>query len=201
MECHIAVYSTDTIFARMLELEFSMRDMSVYVAEQPSLGVFSEVVLLDLDTARAPDPASYRRMIGFTRGSAQSGEEAHRSCSMIFHRPFEMRLLRREVMGELSDLHGEPRGVSSAPLLLDLASGCLSVGTVKIQLAPKELTLMQCLLERRGEIVSREMIASKIGESVANKTDVYICILRRKLENAFGDRIIRTERGRGYRIP
>lgn len=60
---------------------------------------------------------------------------------------------------------------------------------------------MQCLLEHRGESVSRDEISTVIGESSANKTEVYICFLRRKLEETFGDRIIKTVRGKGYTIP
>jgi len=53
-------------------------------------------------------------------------------------------------------------------------------------------------LEASGEPVSRERIAEGIGESSANKVDVYICYLRRKLEQVTGLRVIRTVRGKGY---
>ncbi len=200
MEYQIAVYSTDTVFARMLELEFQMRGMSVLTSPSPDAGHSAEVVLLDLDTSRAPDSSLYRRMIGFTRGSAVSTDEAHRSCTMIFHRPFEMRLLRREVLDE-REAPRISQTTAPLPLSLNAEQACLVVGSRRLSLSPKELLVMQCLLENRGKPVSRESIAAVIGESSANKTDVYICFLRRKLENFFGDRIIKTDRKKGYRIP
>ena len=63
---------------------------------------------------------------------------------------------------------------------------------------------MSCLLEQRGEIVSREMLRAALNsesdEDDSNKTDVYICFLRRKLEHPLGLRLITTVRGKGYRL-
>ena len=56
MEYQIAIYSTDTVFARMLELEFSMRGFTVLTADDPSDGHYSDVVLLDLDSSVVPSP-------------------------------------------------------------------------------------------------------------------------------------------------
>ena len=47
---------------------------------------------------------------------------------------------------------------------------------------------------------SKEELLSCIGESAANKLEVYICYLRRKTETGDGYRLIRTVRGKGYCI-
>lgn len=199
MEYQIVIYSADTVFARMLELEFSMREMSVLTVRQPREDLFSEVAILDLDSSAAPAPASYRRMIGFTRGAALAEDDARRQCSMILHRPFEMRLLRREVLGGIGtgqpSREAEPRSVE---LTLDAEHDGLCVNRQFIALTPNEACVMRLLLEASGEPVSRERIAEGIGESSANKVDVYICYLRRKLEQVTGLRVIRTVRGKGY---
>ena len=204
MEYQIAIYSTDTVFARMLELEFAMRGLTVLTADDPEEGHYADVVLLDLDSSVVPSPEHYRRIIGFTRGSVQSTDVSHRLCSLILHRPFEMRLLRREVLGENESFSQErfqfPRN-RELRIRLDHAHACVSIGSKKIPVSPKEMQVMQCLLEHRGESVSRDDISAVIGESSANKTEVYICFLRRKLEETFGDRIIKTVRGKGYTIP
>ncbi len=201
MEYQLAVYSADAVFARMLELEFQMRGMSVLTAPNAEGGHSADVVLLDLDSVPPPDSSLYNRMIGFTRESALVSDEAHRSCSMIFHRPFEMRLLRQEVLQE----RGEPTAMQSTSadkqLVLDYERAVLICGNERISVSPKELLVMQCLLQHRGTAVTRETLSELIGESSANKTDVYICLLRRKLESAIGDRLIKTERKKGYRIP
>ena len=204
MEYQIAIYSTDTVFARMLELEFAMRGLTVLTADDPGEGHYADVVLLDLDSSVVPSPEHYRRIIGFTRGSVQSTDVSHRLCSLILHRPFEMRLLRREVLGENESFSQErfqfPRN-RELRIRLDHAHACVSIGSKKISVSPKEMQVMQCLLEHRGESVSRDEISTVIGESSANKTEVYICFLRRKIEDTFGDRIIKTVRGKGYTIP
>ena len=84
---------------------------------------------------------------------------------------------------------------------LDVAGSSVVIGDKTAMLSPKEMQVMKCLLDRRGDAVTREEIAAVIGESSANKTEVYVCFLRKKLEECFGDRIIKTERGKGYKIP
>ncbi|MBR3894896.1 MAG: winged helix-turn-helix transcriptional regulator [Clostridia bacterium] len=203
MKCQIAIYSGDAVFARMLELEFLTRNMSVITLKHPNREVFSEVALLDLDSAAAPDAASYGRMIGFTRGAALADDGTRRLCSMILHRPFEMRLLRREVLGEVDGtaLLSAEAPARQTRLLLDAKRSVLSIDGQKIALTPRESAVIGCLLKNRGTPVSRQALSVCIGESSANKTDVYICYLRRKLETVCPQRLIQTVRGKGYMIP
>ena len=100
MKAHIVILSADTVFARMLELEFGMYRLCVRVLADAEEPFEAEVVLLDLDSAVAPINAFYRQMIGFTRASGFASDDARQHCAMIFHRPFEMRLLRREVLAQ-----------------------------------------------------------------------------------------------------
>jgi DNA-binding response OmpR family regulator len=59
-------------------------------------------------------------------------------------------------------------------------------------------------MERRGEAVSREELSDCLAtagkKSDSNKTEVYLCYLRRKLEKPTGRRWITTVRGVGYRL-
>ena len=208
MKYQIAIYSADAVFARMLELEFLMRGKSVFCAEQPLDDLFAEIVLLDLDTCTPPAQDTYGRMIGFTTHSALLADEARRQCSMILHRPFEMRLLRREVFppGEaFSDDHRasigatEGRGDKSR-IVLAAKNALLTVEGVRFQLSPNELRIVRCLMEKRGEAVSRAILSQSIGQSSANKVDVYVCYLRRKLDQKLNHKLIHTVRGQVYMI-
>ncbi len=76
----------------------------------------------------------------------------------------------------------------------------LTVGTNELPLRPKETVVMNALLANRGRAVSREMLSELIGESSANKADVYICYLRRKIATVTERAIIKTVRGNGYKI-
>ena len=203
MNCQIAIYSSDAVFARMLELEFLTRNMSVITLERPNGDVFSEVALLDLDSASAPDAASYGRMIGFTKGAALADDGTRRLCSMILHRPFEMRLLRREIMGGREDVPMVSTESTSKPtkLLLDAKKSLLQIDGQKISLTPREYAVVSCLLKHRGMAVSRRTLSECIGESATNKTDVYVCYLRRKLDAVCPQSLIQTVRGKGYMIP
>ena len=200
MEYQIVIYSADAVFSRMLELEFLMREMSVLTVRQPREDLFSDIALLDLDSSAAPSPASYRRMIGFTRGAALAEDEARRQCSMILHRPFEMRLLRHEILTEQGSVQRRSAipSLSSIALSVDPERDVLYADENVISLTPTEAILMRALLGDRGTPVSREILSALIGESSANKLDVYICFLRRKLEQVTGLRVIRTVRGKGY---
>ncbi len=205
MYYQIAIYSTDEIFSRMIELEFLFLGKSVYRAAQADEGIFSDIVILDLDTATPPPVDCYRRMIGFTNTTALSADEAGRKCSMILHRPFEIRLLRGEVLGDdLADTATAPisswQRTDSHRLQLNQKESCISVDGVKIPLSPRELAVVELLLANRGKAVSRTAISERIGESNANKADVYVCYLRRKFEAAVGNRVIMTVRGKGYQI-
>ena len=68
----------------------------------------------------------------------------------------------------------------------------------KIPLTECEWRLLVCLAKKKGEAVDRETLRRLFDAENGNITDVYICHLRRKLEEPFGEKIIRTVRGKGY---
>ena len=204
MEYQMIVYSTDVIFARMLELEFLACGMAVLISDQPTLQHICETALLDLDSVEPPLVHTYGRMIGFTRDLSQVDEEVRRQCSMILHRPFEMSALRREVLGEGAGGAIRAQGLQMHEkdrLALDAATRTLTLDGQGVSLTPTEMLIASVLLENRGVPVSREQMALLIGESDANKTDVYVCYLRRKLSTLTLIPLIRTVRGKGYMIP
>ena len=208
MHTSIAILSSDEIFSRMLELEFLLYQMEVSVIRDAKEAFHADVVLLDLDTVSAPLNAVYHQMIGFTRSSALSADDARRQCSMILHRPFEINSLRREVFDILSQMRAEERAIALDERCLPrkyqneltLKNGSLYYGDRQIALSKRELQIMEVLLSNKGDAVTREVISEVIGESAANKVDVYICYLRRKLEQVSHSRLITTVRGKGYRL-
>ena len=85
-------------------------------------------------------------------------------------------------------------------LRLDPARREVSRGDEAIELSAKEFALLETLMRRRGEVLSRlELIehAWDIAYEIrSNVVDVYVRRLRRKL----GDGAIETVRGAGYRL-
>ena len=75
-------------------------------------------------------------------------------------------------------------------------------GNEEFSLTLKEGKLLEMLIANKNNVVSREEIFEKIWEkdNVQDKNigDVYITFLRRKLDNKFEDKLIKTVRNVGY---
>jgi two-component system, OmpR family, response regulator len=75
---------------------------------------------------------------------------------------------------------------------------------VRIELAAKEFALLQALMRRPGEVLTRleliEQAWDLAYETRSNVIDVYIRRLRRKLDEPFGTSSLETVRGAGYRL-
>jgi len=73
-----------------------------------------------------------------------------------------------------------------------------------IPLTNREYALLEFLLERRGQAVSRRTLLERVWHRSAgvetNVVDVYVNYLRRKIEGGTGTPVIQTVRGEGYSI-
>ena len=201
MRGNILILSEDAVFVRMLELELAAMQFSVAINSSPTSRE-NDLVLVDLDSAAIPRKAGKdARIVGFTRHFEVSGLDAERRCSMILHRPFQMRVLREEVAllnantKDREPVKDEKRGIDIA-----LEGNILTLGEEALILRPKETAVASALLAKRGEHVSREELSKLIGESSTNKTDVHVCYLRRKIATVTERQIIKTVRGQGYKI-
>ena len=89
-------------------------------------------------------------------------------------------------------------------LVLDLLGRRVFRGSKEIELTSKEFAVLECLMRRVGEILTREEIGSYVwGEeydSTTNIVDVYINHLRRKIDQDFPKKLIHTVRGMGYML-
>lgn len=199
MRGNVLILSQDAVFARMLELELEAMRFSVALNSAPA-GRQNDLILVDLDSASIPRKVGDARIVGFTRHFEVSALDAERRCSMILHRPFQMRLLREEValLDATAEEREEQKGAEN--LEITLKGNILTLGEKALTLRPKESAVMSCLLANRGTAVSREQLSALIGESETNKTDVHVCYLRRKIATHTDRSIIKTVRGKGYKI-
>ena len=201
MRGNILILCEDAVFARMLELELEAMQFSVAINSTPTSRE-NDLILVDLDSASIPQKAGKgTRIVGFTRHFEVSALDAKRRCSMILHRPFQMRVLREEVasIGIDTEEREQGRGDQNT-LAISLEGNVLTLGEMTLTLRPKEATVMSALLAKRGSAVSREKLSSLLGESSTNKTDVHVCYLRRKIATVTDRPIIKTVRGKGYII-
>lgn len=97
-----------------------------------------------------------------------------------------------------------PAELQVGDLVLNPSTHQVHRGRVEIDLTPREFSLLQYLLHRKGEVVTkRELLDHVWGEPDAddpNVTQVYVGYLRRKIDEPFGTRTITTVRGVGYRV-
>lgn len=72
----------------------------------------------------------------------------------------------------------------------------------RIELSAKEYAMLEYLMLNAGRLLSRSMIVEKVWdqsfEGLTNIVDVYIGHLRRKVDDGYEPKLIRTVRGLGY---
>jgi DNA-binding response OmpR family regulator len=87
-------------------------------------------------------------------------------------------------------------------LELDRTAQHVMRGGRRIELTPKEYSLLEYLAANPGRVFSRTMIIEHVWdqsfEGLTNIVDVYVRHLRRKVDDPFPTKLIRTVRGVGY---
>src|ERR1700733_12007687 len=94
--------------------------------------------------------------------------------------------------------------LSADDLSLDPGTQVVRRGSTPISLSTKEFQLLEVLMRRPGQVLSRydllEWAWDMAYENKSNVIDVYIRYLRNKIDRPFGMRTIETVRGAGYRL-
>lgn len=107
----------------------------------------------------------------------------------------------RALMRRSSDQPGPE--LSAGDLVLDPVRHEVRRGGEVIPLALKEFAILEYLLQQRGRVATRTMIADHVWgynfDSESNVIDVHIRSLRRKLGEDAGQSLIQTVRGVGYK--
>lgn len=89
-----------------------------------------------------------------------------------------------------------------ADLELDQLSRKVTRGGVELKLSSTEYALLELLMLRAGEVVTRTMISEHVWkhdfDSFSNVIDVYISYLRNKVDKNFPVKLIHSLRGSGY---
>lgn len=110
-------------------------------------------------------------------------------------------LLRRTGKAPLTPVQRFEFGAVSA----DFTSGEVFKAGVRVALAQKELQLLRCLVDNRGQVLSRDRLLKLVWSQqpfiTPRTVDVHISWLRQKLEeDPTNPRFISTVRGEGYRF-
>jgi two-component system copper resistance phosphate regulon response regulator CusR len=96
----------------------------------------------------------------------------------------------------------QPETLQIGDLDIDFHAHRAVRGGKRLDLTPKEFSLLSLLARRKGEVVTRTVIASQVWDmnfdSQTNVVDVHIRRLRAKVDDPFDVKLIRTMRGVGY---
>ena len=115
-----------------------------------------------------------------------------------------------ELLARIEALLRRGASLSSQPLTslrlgdleVDLARRKASRAGRRLDLSPKEFTLLTVMLRRHGEVLSRTVLAEQVWDlnfdSETNVIDVAVRRLRVKLDEGFDRPLLHTVRGMGY---
>jgi two-component system OmpR family response regulator len=97
-----------------------------------------------------------------------------------------------------------PTVLSAGDLRLDPAARTVHRGQNRIELTAREFGLLEFLLRRTGEAMTKNEILNHVWDAHydgdENVVEVYVGYLRRKIDTPFGTHTIETVRGVGYRL-
>jgi DNA-binding response OmpR family regulator len=97
-----------------------------------------------------------------------------------------------------------PPVLVAGDLTLDPATRDVRRGDSPVALTPREFALLEFLMRRRGEVVTKIQILEHVWDSHyegdPNVVEVYVGYLRRKLDAPYDRHALETVRGVGYRL-
>jgi two-component system, OmpR family, copper resistance phosphate regulon response regulator CusR len=131
------------------------------------------------------------------------GFEAGANDYMV--KPFEFRELLARVKVLLKSAHKSPEISNTLfyeELELNLDTKMALRGGNPIELTVKEFLLLEFFMRNTGRVLSRNEISEKVWEQSfelgSNTLDVYVNILRKKIDKEYEKKLIRTKIGFGY---
>ena len=120
-------------------------------------------------------------------------------------KPFSFLELRSRIHALIRRSREHPSPILKiADLIVDPLKHIATRNKNKINLTPKEFSILELLLRHKNEVVSRTMILEHVWdynfEGLSNVVDVFVAALRKKIDNRAKVKLIHTLHGVGYKI-
>jgi two-component system, OmpR family, response regulator len=117
-------------------------------------------------------------------------------------KPFEAAELAARCRALMRRTYGASSGIIKLNRMsVDLLGRRLKIDEAEVELTAREWLLLECLVRRTGQVVSKERVQQAVAnpeqDISANAVEVHVSRLRAKLGNAA---VIRSLRGLGYRL-
>ena len=188
------IISNDKIFERMLELELS--DMCDFIGHDPDNKDDScDLLLADADVMEKMRGIRAAHTVVFVKRDTDFAPE---NCIMM-RRPFDTEELRCRISALSSDA-----AFDSSPSGISVRGGKVYYNDEPVEFTSAEYAVFMLLYDNRGKIIKRDeikqLIKRKENAAETNSGDVYIRFIRKKLDEVYNVRIIKSKRGQGYYI-
>ncbi|MCP3754711.1 response regulator transcription factor [Streptomyces sp. TBY4] len=99
---------------------------------------------------------------------------------------------------------GAQEVLRAGDLWLDPGARTCGRGDERIEVTGQEFAVLECLMREPGRVLSKEAILGEAWDiayrGAASIVEVYVSLLRRKIDQPYGTRSIVTVRGHGYRL-
>jgi two-component system response regulator protein BraR/BceR len=122
-------------------------------------------------------------------------------------KPFDLNVLQAKVQAMLRrtyDFAGESHLIEHKGMIFDSSRGIVTYEGVQVELTKNEMGILKMLLEQKGNIVARDKLMERLWESDSfiddNTLTVNVARLRKKLEVAGIENMIKTRKGIGYEL-
>ena len=113
-------------------------------------------------------------------------------------------LARINALARRPPLQAEPTVLRVADLEMDLLKRTVTRAGRRIELQPREFRLLEYLMRRQGEVLTRTMLLEGVWDfhfdPKTSVVETHISRLRAKVDKGFGVELIHTVRGAGYAI-
>ncbi len=119
-------------------------------------------------------------------------------------KPFVVKELALRIKARLKDCSPKNTIIKVEDLAINTNKRIVKRGSQVIDLSPQEYKLLEHMMINRNKVLSRETLLNRIWPNTfdieTRVVDVYISYLRKKVDNGFKKKLIRSVRGVGYSI-
>ena len=188
----LALYKTDTEQYEAIVLDLNLPDISgIFICQQlRERGVSAPILILSGET-------KVLTKINLLDAGAND----------YLTKPFSLGELKARLRVLARPINQTPQKSTKlvvGDLVMNRKTYTVTRGDVPIELRRKEFSLLECLMEHAGSVVTREMLLRSVwhesDELWTNTVDVHIKHLRDRIDRPFEGRMIRTVHGLGYKI-
>lgn len=138
-------------------------------------------------------------------GESDEAEALNTGADDFLSKPFSYLVLVARLRALIRRGRGErPAVLEAGDLRFDPGARRAFRGEVEVDLTAREMSILEFLLRRKGDVVSKLDILNNVWdyefEGDPNIVEVYVSHLRNKLDRPFKRSAVETVRGAGYRL-